>query len=75
MTRFITSMILGLIFWIVSASLLMAFLIPCPATGCEDDLGAGLIAVVICIGTAACSLVGAAMFNVAAWLRMRHRCS
>jgi len=71
MKRLMGSMLIGLICWIALASVLMEILIPRPCIGCEDDLGAGLIAVTISVSTLVFVSMGVVLYNVAHWLRHR----
>ena len=71
MKRLVVSLAVGLVGWFALAAVLMEVYIPTPCEGCEDDLGAGLLAVIIFAGSFASASLGVLLYNMAHWLKHR----
>ncbi|MFT7772320.1 hypothetical protein [Roseateles sp.] len=71
MKRLAVSLLGGLIGWFALAAVLMEVCIPATCKGCEDDLGAGLVAVIISAGSFALAALGVLLCN--AVYSFRHR--
>lgn len=71
MKRLMVSLAVGLFGWFALAGVLMEVFIPAPCEGCEDDLGAGLVAVIISAASLAVASLAVVLYNVAHWLTHR----
>jgi len=69
MKRLLVSVSTGLVLWFAVTTVLFKLLLPATCEGCEDDLGAGLFAVVIAAFTLVPTVIGIALFNFVAWIR------
>lgn len=67
MKRLLISVLVGLVAWFVVSAILVEFLVP-PVPEGVDDLGTGVMVVMIYFGTFWATAVAVVGFNVVAWI-------
>jgi hypothetical protein len=68
MKRLGGSLVIGLVLWLAATAVLWLLWLPPACEGCGDDLGAGILAVMIATCTLFITATGVVVFNVAAWI-------